>query len=303
VNVHAEPEPLREPLPGGRDGATVSVEPLLGGEIQGPPGWFEASGGPRMRRLAAAGVGVPRSRWWWVPCPAYLVRHPSAGAFLIDTGLHPSVAARPHENMGRAWARVARPRVEPGRDLPAQLRERGIHARNLSLVVLTHLHADHASGISGFPNATFVVTAAEWHAATTDPRPLLRGYRPSQFDYVFDYRSLSYDGAGITSYSSFGRTFDLFADGSVRLAFTPGHTAGHQSVVLKLRDRDFVVAGDAVYTWRQLEGGPPPPHPVDPHTWHRSLRELQLFHRSYPQAVIVPGHDPAHWRSLDDRYE
>ena len=122
MNVHAEPKPLREPLPGGQDGATVTVEPLLGGEAQGPPGWFESSGGPRMRRLAAAGIGVPRSRWWWVPCPAYLVHHPGAGAFLVDTGLHPSVAARPQENMGRAFARIARPRVEPGRDIPAQLR-------------------------------------------------------------------------------------------------------------------------------------------------------------------------------------
>jgi N-acyl homoserine lactone hydrolase len=200
-------------------------------------------------------------------------------------------------------ARVARPRLEPGRDLPAQLRERGLEARDVGLVVLTHLHEDHASGISGFPNATFVVTAAEWHAATTDPRPLLRGYRPAQFDFVFDYRTLSYDRSGITSYSSFGRTFDLFGDGSVRLAYTPGHTAGHQSVVCKLRDRDFVIAGDAVYTWRQLEGGQPQARPVDPHTWRRSLRELQLFHRQYPQAVIVPGHDPAHWRSLEQRYE
>ena len=61
--------------------------------------------------------------------------------------------------MGRAFARIARPRVEPGRDIPAQLRERGIVASDLSLVVLTHLHEDHASGISSFPNATFVVTA------------------------------------------------------------------------------------------------------------------------------------------------
>ena len=62
------------------------------------------------------------------------------------------------------------------------------------------------------------MTETEWEAATTDPRPLLRGYRPSQFDFVFDYRSLSYDGPNVTSYSSFGRTFDLFGDGSVRLA-------------------------------------------------------------------------------------
>ena len=303
MNVHAEPKPLRGPLPGGREGATLTVEPLLGGEFQGPPGMFEASGGPRMQQLALVGIGVPRSKWWWVPCPVFLVQHPGAGAFLVDTGLHPSVAARPHENMGRAWARFAKPRLEPGRDIPAQLRERGHDANTIPLVVLTHLHQDHASGISAFPNSTFVVTDAEWEAATSDPRPLLRGYRPAQFDYVFDYRTVSYAGASISSYSNFGRTFDLFGDGSVRLAHTPGHSAGHQSVICRLRDRDFVIAGDAVYTWRQLEGGPPAPRQVDPHQWRRSLQELQLFHRQYPQAVIVPGHDPAYWRALSPRYE
>jgi glyoxylase-like metal-dependent hydrolase (beta-lactamase superfamily II) len=249
------------------------------------------------------GVGVARSKWWWVPVPAFLVTHPSAGPMLIDTGLHASVAAKPRENMGRAWARFAKPRVEPGRDLPAQLRERGLEASKMPLVIMTHLHQDHASGIAAFPNSTFIVTEAEWEAATTDPRPLMRGYRPSQYDYVFDYRSLSYDRSGITSYANFGRTFDLFGDGSVRLASLPGHSAGHQGVILRLSERDFVVAGDAIYTWRQLEGGPEPPAPVDRHRWRRSLQELQLFHRNYPQAVIVPGHDPAHWRSLDARYE
>jgi len=302
MKLHAEPKPLRQPLAGGEQGTTVTVEPLLGGELDSPRGFFERPGG-RLEALKMLGVGTPRSKWWTVPCPAFLITHPKAGPVLVDTGLHPSVAAKPRENMGRAWAWFGRPRVEPGRDVPAQLRERGIEARDVPLVIMTHLHQDHASGMSEFPNSTFVISAAEWHAATTDPRPLLRGYRPAHYDYVFDYRTVSYEGQGIASYSTFGRTFDLFGDGSIRLAFTPGHTLGHQCVVCRLGDRDFVIAGDAVYTMRQLEGGPGQPRPHDPHLWRRSLQELQLFHREYPQAEIVPGHDPAHWQALDSKYE
>ena len=99
---------------------------------------------------------------------------------------------------------------------------------------MTHLHVDHASGMSEFPGATFVITEAEWNAATTDSRPLLRGYRPAHYDYAFDYRTLSYDSEPVSSYATFGRTFDLFGDGSVRLASTPGHSAGHQSVICRL---------------------------------------------------------------------
>jgi N-acyl homoserine lactone hydrolase len=89
----------------------------------------------------------------------------------------------------------------------------------------------------------------------------------------------------------------------VRLVSTPGHSAGHQSVICRLRDRDLVIAGDAIYTIGQLNDAPEPPRPLDRHTWRRSAQELRLFARQYPQAVIIPGHDPDHWELLEQRYE
>src|SRR5688572_11626268 len=100
MRVHAEPRPLTAPLPGGRDGATVAVEPLLGGEVQLPRAFFEGSGG-WLEKARMLGLGTPRSRWLWFPCPAFLIHHPSAGPMLVDTGLHPSVSAKPSENLGR----------------------------------------------------------------------------------------------------------------------------------------------------------------------------------------------------------
>jgi N-acyl homoserine lactone hydrolase len=302
VKVHAEPKPLLEPLAGGSTGASVVVEPLRVGEVQAPQAFFESAGG-RFQTLKTIGVGTPRSRWWWVPCPAFLIHHPTAGPVLVDTGFHPSVASHPAANLGRVMAAFSRARLGPGEDLPAQLRSRGLEPKDIGTVVMTHLHFDHASGMAEFPSSTFVLTAAEFEAATTDMRPILRGYRPSHYDYVFDYRTLDYESDGVTSYSTFGRTFDLFGDGSVRLAYTPGHSAGHQSVICRLGERDLVIAGDAIYTIAQLTGAPEPPRPVDRHMWRRSLQELKLFHQQYPQAVIVPGHDPEHWQTLDARYE
>jgi glyoxylase-like metal-dependent hydrolase (beta-lactamase superfamily II) len=301
MRVHAEPKTLERPLEGGEPGATVSVEPLPAGRVLQPPGYLERTGG-RLEGMTMYGFGVPRSKWVWVPCPAYLIRHPGAGEILVDTGLHPSVATKPSANMGRALARRARPRLEPGADIPARLRALGLDAKGIRTVVMTHLHFDHASAISEFENAVIVLSETEWDAATTDSRPLFRGYRPAQFDFVFDYRTVSYDAPEISSYGSFGRTFDLFGDGSVRLAFTPGHSAGHQCVVARLAQRDFVIAGDAVYNMRQLDGGPEPAAPFDRHNWKRSLQELQLFRRDYPDAIIVPSHDTELHRTLDERY-
>ncbi|MCB0876431.1 MAG: N-acyl homoserine lactonase family protein, partial [Solirubrobacterales bacterium] len=296
--LKAETRPLTAPLPGGGEpGTSVKVEPLLGGSILSPPQFFAGKPG-RLATIRMLGLGTPKSRWWLVPIPVYLITHPVAGQVLVDTGFHGSVAADPAANLGKLAARFARPRIEPGRDIPAQLRERGLDEADLKTVVMTHLHFDHASGIAEYPQATFVVSAAEWEAATTDPRPFLRGYRPAHYDYLFDYRTVDFDGPGVTSYASFGRTFDLFGDGSVRMAFTPGHSAGHCSVIARLHDRDLVIAGDAIYLQSQLEGGEGPPRPVDMHLWRRSLRELQQFARTYPHAEILPGHDPERWKSV-----
>jgi glyoxylase-like metal-dependent hydrolase (beta-lactamase superfamily II) len=303
VKVKAHKRPLSRPLSGGTEGATVAVDVLEIGRVTAPPQFFERAGGERIGRLRMLGPLTPRSNWWKVPCPAYLVTHPTAGHCVVDTGLHPSVTSKPSANMGRAVAWYGRPELEPGEDLPAQLRAKGVDPKTISTVVMTHLHFDHASGMAEFAGASFVLSEREWEAATTGQNPFFHGYRPAQYDYAFDYRTIDFDGPTVGSYASFGRTFDLFGDGSVRLAYTPGHSAGHQSVICRLRDRDLVIAGDAIYTLAQLADAPPPPRPEDPHTWRRSVQELRLFQRQYPQAVIIPGHDPRTWAEHKRRYE
>jgi N-acyl homoserine lactone hydrolase len=301
MKLRAEPNPLTSPLPGGQAGATVVVEPLLTGTMASPMAFIESA--ERLTTLRMLGLGTRRADFVDLPIPAYLIRHPVAGPFLVDSGLHSSIGSTPTENLGRLLGRFSRPTVTREQELPGQLRDRGVDPRSIRLIVMTHLHFDHSSGMSQFPDATFVITEDEWHDATTGRNPIMRGYRPAHFDYAFDYRTLSYGDAAIGSYATFGRTFDLFGDGSVRLASTPGHSAGHQSLICRLRDRDLVIAGDAIYTINQLNDGPEPPRPFDRHNWRRSKRELQHFARTYPQAVILPGHDPEHWKTVAKSYE
>jgi N-acyl homoserine lactone hydrolase len=301
MKVHVEAKPVHEPLAGGTPGATVSVEPILAGTVRWPQTLMERPGGPfeTLKLLRALLTGKPETT---VPCPAFLIRHPSAGAILVDTGLHPSIATDGEENFGRVGARFGHPALAPGADVPAQLRKRGLDPGEIPVVVMTHMHIDHTSAISEFPNSTFVVSEVEWEAATAGPKPLLNGYRRPHFDYAFDYRTIDFDRGGIDSYASFGRTFDLFGDGAIRLAYTPGHSAGHMSLVCHLKERDFVIGGDAVYTEAQLDGAPLAPRPFDGHNYRRSIQELKLFKREYPQAIVTPGHDPSFYAKLGARY-
>jgi N-acyl homoserine lactone hydrolase len=298
--MHAEPQPASLPLSGGRAGATVRLHPLLVATGRGPEPYFHREEG-RMAGLHALGVG---SESVDVPYVAFLVEHPGAGLILIDTGFHPSVAVDPKQNLGRLNARAFNPRMESKDAVPAQLRSRGIEPSQVGTVVMTHLHADHASGISEFPSSTFLVSQQEWDEATTVSRPATHGYVRRQFDHAFDFQTIDFGADDRTdSFATFGRAVDVFGDGSVRLVFTPGHTLGHMSVVLRLKSREALVAGDAVYTRRALETGHKPYRMEDEHLYERSLREIQIYAEQTPDALIIPGHDMAAWRELSPAYE
>ena len=298
--VAAEPKPLDHPLPGGRDGATVRVRPLLAGEIFGPPEFFA---GPRRRFAWPRAFIGGRSDWLWAPIPAFLVEHPTAGPILVDTGMHPSVDVEPKANLGTLGAAAYTLRNIDG-GVPARLRDLGLDAVDVRTVVMTHMHWDHTSGVVEFPNATFVVDTREWESATAS-RPTFRGYMPGHFDHAFDWRTVDYDDEWVNSLSPFGKTVDLLGDGSVRLVSTPGHSLGHQSVVLRLRGRDALLTGDAAYMQRTIDED----EDVDPlviaddHLYRRSLTEIKRFVQREPEALVICGHDAETWPTLDSVYE
>lgn len=299
--MKAEPRPLTAPLPGGTSGATVTVEPMVTGTFSSPDILHSHAGGTvgSFKVMRESRKDNPAS-----PIPCFLIRHPSIGPILVDTGLHPSISSDPTMNLGRFGTSFYKPQLGPGDDASSQLRAKGVDPASIRLVILTHLHIDHASAIADFPDSTLIVTAKEWEAATTGMLPFRNGYRREQFDYGFDYRTVDFNDSTVNSYASFGRTIDLFGDGSVRLVSTPGHTTGHQSVLVRLSERDMLIGGDAVYLEGQLEAGSDlPGRIVDEHQFRRSLQELRLFHSQYPNAVITPGHDKAFYDAAPTKYE
>jgi N-acyl homoserine lactone hydrolase len=303
MSVHVQPQGLSAPLAGGSAGATVAVEPLIAGHVDFPRAAMVDPGG-RMKTLRLARAISSSKAAETVPVPAFLIHHPSAGPVLVDTGLHPSIASDGGENFGGLANRFGRPSLEPGEDVPSQLRARGIEPRQVPTVVMTHLHLDHASAMSEFRDSTFVFSAAEWEEAAHGSKPSLNGYRRAHYDLAFEYRTIDFDGDAINSFTTFGRTFDLFGDGSIRLAFTPGHSAGHCSVICRLGNSAFVIGGDAFYFEGQLENTEPlAPRPFDAHMLRRSAQELRLFHAQFPAAVITPGHDPEFYSRLAPRFE
>jgi len=89
------------PLAPGRPAATIRLHSLLCGQFKGPPRWFLGPPGPA-GAPAALGIGVPARKLLDIPVVAFLIEHPTAGPFLIDTGLHPTIAdaASPRTSAG-----------------------------------------------------------------------------------------------------------------------------------------------------------------------------------------------------------
>jgi N-acyl homoserine lactone hydrolase len=232
--------PAALPLSGGQDGATVTLHPLLCAEMLGPEGWFHASPGPG-GVLGALGVGVPRDRLMRIPIVAFLVEHPGVGSFLIDTGFHGVIAeGSPRERnrnlgpIGRLMGRSIVMRAD--QTVAAQLRGRGIAPGDIRLIVMTHLHFDHASALADFPGATVIVAKLEWKAAQARGSTLL-GYPTAQLDPRLTYRTVDMGAPATRAHGPFERTLDLFGDGSLTLLDTPGHSAGHLSIIARLRER------------------------------------------------------------------
>jgi glyoxylase-like metal-dependent hydrolase (beta-lactamase superfamily II) len=301
----AHATPLELPLPGGQPGASVILHPLLCAQMRGPIGWFHRAAGPTAT-LKALGVGVPAEQLIEIPIIAFLVEHPTAGHILIDTGFHGSVAsgtgAERSRNLGLTGRVIGRNiQMRPEQTVAAQLAARGIDSAQIGLVVMTHLHFDHASALADFPGATVLISAPEWRAAHSR-MAFLRGYSAAQLDPRPSYRTVDFGGPAARPRGSFTRTLDVFGDGSLILAFTPGHSAGHLSVILRLSAREALIAGDAIYTMATLRDGERPWRSEDAQAFEQSLGELQVYDREHPDALIVPGHDMAHWETLEQRY-
>ncbi len=300
-NVSPQPAAASLPLPGGSAGATVRLHPLLCGSALAPPGWTFRHEGRGVARHAL-GIGVPRSEWLEGPIGAFLIEHSNAGPILVDTGLHPSTAERLKDNFGRVNAYFFRTlRTSPNRSVPAQLSAKGIDPQTIHLVLMTHLHVDHASAMSEFPAATFICTRTEWQAATA-PLGVWSGYVRRQLPSPSRVCTIDFDTDRSEHHPPFERSIDLFGDGSVRLLSTPGHTKGHMSVLVRLSGREALLIGDAVYTLRNIREDVLPWRTIDDAVYRRSMGELRAYIEQNPGALVIPTHDDEVWESLDEQY-
>ncbi len=183
-----------------------------------------------------------------LPVNVFAVTHPD-GVLLFDTG-QSAAAARPGFLPGwHPFLRLARFELTHDDEAVAQLRGLGIDPAAVRWVVLSHLHTDHVGGLEAFSHAEVIVSAREWGRAR-GLRGSLRGYVPRQWPTGVVPRPARFDGPPV---GPFPRSEDLAGDGRLMLVPTPGHTAGHMSLLVRADDSTYLLAGDLVHTAPELE--------------------------------------------------
>ena len=167
------------------------------------------------------GVNVGRSMDFVDNC--YLI-HDAQGWLLWDTGIADAIAAMPDgqppaDPKGVHWRRP--------KTLASQLDQLGVKPADIKFIAVSHTHGDHIGNVELFPQAMLLVQKAEYEW----PNPLGVG----RFKPEHPATKLSGD-------------HDVFGDGSVTILATPGHTPGHQSLLVKLpKTGAIVLSGDAVH--------------------------------------------------------
>jgi N-acyl homoserine lactone hydrolase len=166
---------------------------------------------------------------------SYLVVHPE-GTLLWDTGIDDEIANLVE---GRRMADSVVFRVP--RTLRSQLAEIGVAPGEVDFLGLSHLHVDHVGNVGLFPAATVLLQRAEYEAGYgPHPEQLIEPLAPDTYAALNRDRIEIVDG-----------DHDLFGDGTVVLRSLPGHTPGHQGLLVRLPDSGPVLlAGDIAYSGR-----------------------------------------------------
>lgn len=196
----------------------------------------------------------------------YAVRH-AGGVFLFDTGFAPR-----EPELVSFYERY---HVE-ARPLPDALADAGVARDEIIAIANCHLHFDHCGDNALFPNVPIYVQPAEW-AAANEP------------DYTVA-SALDFPGARYVQVDG-----DHEPVPGIRIYATPGHSPGHQSLVVETPDGPNLLAGQAVYSHGEWAAAPgardgstsAPDRPA----YARSVARLRAIK---PKRVLF-GHDRRGW--------
>ncbi len=208
----------------------------------------------------------------------YLIHH-KQGWMLWDTGIPDAVAAMTEPAPGPIpWRRT--------KTLAAQLTAIGVQPADIKYVGISHTHGDHVGNVDLFPAAKVLIQKAEYEwAFAADKKPPFSASHPAE-QLVGDR--------------------DVFGDGSVMIISTPGHTPGHESLMVNLPKTGWLLlSGDVAHFQDNYDNRRVPAGNTDKEQSVASMQHVaDLVARNHAQFWI--NHDApqtAHTRHAPEFYD
>ena len=233
------------------------------------------------RDLSAWSPGFNAGKAWQFSDSCYLIRH-GKDLLLWESGVSDAIAAMPDGlTVGNGMLTL-----HVRKTLRSQLHELGIAPSQVTHLGFSHFHGDHVGNANLFASATLYAQRPEYEAAF-GPDAGKFGYNPAFFNRLRDSNIVQLDG-----------DYDLFGDGSVMILSTPGHTPGHQSLLVRLsKTGPVLLSGDAVHFRENWENRRVPARNFDKEQSLASMQKLaDILERNHAQLWI--NHDKAQTDTL-----
>jgi glyoxylase-like metal-dependent hydrolase (beta-lactamase superfamily II) len=218
-----------------------------------------------------------------IPAPSFLIQH-ERGLVLFDTGIAPEAATDPEGTLGAPHLVDAITSFTEDQRVDRQIEALGFAVADVTHVVLSHAHYDHAGGLYLFPHTQLFAGQAELPNAFWPHSPIYRGH----------FHLPDLEATRNYSWNPLSTDHDVFADGSIRILATPGHTPGHLSLLVRLPEGALLLTGDATHLkvgWERSI------HMGFDYSGADAIRSLQRLHRivEAEAATVWVNHDPDDW--------
>lgn len=210
------------------------------------------TGTVRVKQFQLTGASLNLSRFYqllftqrwseWMPIYCWLIDI-EGDLILVDTGETARIYSEGYLPKGGIYHKAVQTRILDEEELPHQLAAIGYNINQVKKVILTHMHGDHIGGLQHIGHAEIFVSRKEYEFAMSKKGPG-SGYfkqnwpswfNPTLIDYQKDEQQ-DWDGAYV-----------LPGYSMLTIVPTPGHSIGHQSVIIEDVDKTYVIGGDLTY--------------------------------------------------------
>jgi N-acyl homoserine lactone hydrolase len=233
---------------------------------------------------------------WTAPRPinVYVIQHRD-GLVLFDTGQDRASVTDPDYFPGGLngliYSRLAKFDIGPTDTLTAGLARLGHRVEDVHTAVISHLHQDHIGGLPLLANSAIVITRDEWDALAK-PLPEARGFMPSHIDLPgLNWNRITPEPLADPTLEPFTDGHDLFADGSLIILPTPGHTPGSLSMLVRRPGHaPLLMVGDLTYDANLLTAGKLP-GVGDKEQMRDAVNKINALRQTMPELAILAAHD------------